>query len=374
MKVAFVSTRPDKASFKFRVVQYLPYVENMGVSCNILLFPRGFFARREFFRRLAEFDIVFWQKRLLGELDLWSLRRNSRHLIYDFDDSVMYNDAKNEKFDSSRLSRRFRQMIKTADRVVAGNAFLAEFAARYGEGEKIITIPSGVDVSVWDANRRKPRLESEVTIGWLGSQSTLPYWMDKLPVWKTISRNFPRALFKVICDKTEKTFSSPEYNCFNFQAIEWTEANQVSDCATFDIGIMPLPDNPWTRGKCGFKLIQYLSLGIPAVASPVGVNSEIVLHEKTGLLADTDEQWAGCLGELIENRAKRRALGDKGYLHVKENYSTQAWLASFQELFQPVLGHHRPIAKQESVLDATTRDNSKANRNDQRRQKRRQHF
>ncbi|MDX9786791.1 MAG: glycosyltransferase family 4 protein [Desulfobacterales bacterium] len=335
MKVAFVTTRPDKASFKFRVAQYLPYIQESGLDHEILIFPHGFFARRRFFSRLAGFDIVFWQKRLLGRMDLWSLRQNSRHLIYDVDDSVMYHDSKRGQFDSSRLARRFQRMTETADRVVVGNGFLGELAARYNDGGKIIKIPSVIDTNVWHTPHRKSSEEKEVTIGWLGSQSTLPYWIDKLPLWKNISRNFPRVKFTVVCNDVEKTFSSPEYKQFNFQPIEWTHAKQVANCAAFDIGVMPLPDNPWTRGKCGFKLIQYLSLGIAAVASPVGVNSEIILHGKTGLLADSDDEWTACLSQLIENREKRSALGNNGYHHVTENYSVQAWLASFNGLFQP---------------------------------------
>jgi len=111
MKVAFVTTRPDKASFKFRVVQYLPYIEQKDLEYDILILPRDLWSRRRFFSQLGTYDVIFWQKRLLGRFDLWALRRNSRYLIYDFDDSVMYNDAKDGNFDSHRLTRRFRKMF-----------------------------------------------------------------------------------------------------------------------------------------------------------------------------------------------------------------------------------------------------------------------
>jgi len=325
MKVAFVTTRPDKASFKFRVVQYLPYIEQQGLEYDILVLPHNLWSRRRFFNQLSAYDVIFWQKRLLGRLDLWDLRRNSRHLIYDFDDSVMYNDAKDGNFDSHRLIRRFQHMVKAADKVIAGNEFLEEQAERYTNEEKIVRIPSVVDLNVWRVKVFPSHASKDIIIGWVGSQSTLPYWVDKLPLWKSISRKYPNVVFRVICDDTAKTFSAPIYKDFRFQATEWTEAGQVEDCNTLDIGLMPLPDTPWTRGKCGFKLIQYLSLGKAAVASPVGVNRQIILHGKTGLLAETDEDWINGLSLLIENEEKRLELGHEGYRHVQENYSLQAW-------------------------------------------------
>lgn len=329
MRIAFVTTRPDKASFKFRVVQYLPYFEQKGIQYDILVLPRGLLSRRQFFRQLSAYDVIFWQKRLLGKIDLWDLRRNSRYLIYDFDDSVMYKDAKNGDYYSRPLANRFQNMVRAADLVIAGNEFLERQAAQFIDTDKLVRIPSVVDLDIWELPSHKPHTTEDIIIGWLGSQSTLSYWIDKLSVWKSISRKYPEVIFKVICDDTERTFSSSEYKDLRFQAAEWTEARQVQDCAEFDIGIMPLPDNPWTNGKCGFKLIQYLSLAKAAVASPVGVNTKIILHGKTGLLANSDEEWLKCLSQLIENREKRLELGNVGYRYVQKNYSLQAWCDHF---------------------------------------------
>jgi len=325
MKIAFVTTRPDKASFKFRVAQYLPHIEQKGLKYDILILPRDFWSRRKFFNKLISYDVIFWQKRLLGRIDLWDLRRNSRYLIYDFDDSVMYNNTKNGNEYSYRLNRRFQNMVEHADLVIGGNPFLLEQAAPYADAQKLVRMPTVVDLEIWKTETPKTSATGDIIIGWVGSQSTLPYWMDKLALWKTISRKYPQVVFKVTCDDVERTFSSPEYQVFRFQAVEWTEASQVRDCDVLDIGIMPLPDNRWTRGKCGFKLIQYLSLAKASVASPVGVNSDIILHEKTGLLAASDEDWMNGLSLLIENEEKRLELGSAGYQHVKENYSLQAW-------------------------------------------------
>jgi len=107
MRIAFVTTRPEKASFKFRVAQYLPHIEQKGLGYDIFILPRDFWSRRRFFKLLRDYDVVFWQKRLLSRLDLWDLRQNSRYLIYDFDDSVMYNDANDGNFNSLRLAHRF---------------------------------------------------------------------------------------------------------------------------------------------------------------------------------------------------------------------------------------------------------------------------
>ena len=229
MKIAFVTTRPDKASFIFRVVQYLPYLEQKGLKYDILIFPRDLWSRLQFFKKLTVYDVVFWQKRLLSRLDLWNLRRNSRYLIYDFDDSVMYKDAKDGNFDSYRLAYRFRNMVKMADRIISGNEFLEDQAKLYTDGKKIMTIPSVVDLTLWKSVRLRPRDDRNIVIGWVGSQSTLPYWLDKLSLWKLISRKYPHVIFRVICDDTVQTFSSPVYGDFRFEAREWQEATQVED-------------------------------------------------------------------------------------------------------------------------------------------------
>jgi len=334
MRIAFVTTRPNKASFKFRVAQYLPCFEQKGLKYDILILPRGQWSRRLFFKQLRNYDVVFWQKRLLSWLDFWDLRRNSRYLIYDFDDSVMYNNTKNGNEYSHRLNRRFQNMVEHADLVIGGNPFLVEQAAPYADVQKLVRIPTVVDLEVWKTETPEAAATGDIIIGWVGSQSTLPYWMDKLALWKTISRKYPQVMFKVTCDDVERTFSSPEYRDFRFQAVEWTEASQVRDCDELDIALMPLPDNLSTRGKCGFKLIQYMSLGKAAVASPVGVNSDIILDKKTGLLAASDEDWINGLSLLIENEKKRLELGSAGYQHVKENYSLQAWCDFLYSLLQ----------------------------------------
>jgi len=130
-------------------------------------------------------------------------------------------------------------MAKTADRVIAGNEFLEDQAKRYTDEKKIMQIPSVVDLMHWKSVKHDPQNNQNIVIGWVGSQSTLPYWTDKLPLWKSISSKYPNVIFKVICDDTEKTFAAPVYEEFRFQAIEWTEAGQVRDCDEFGIGMMP---------------------------------------------------------------------------------------------------------------------------------------
>lgn len=334
VKIAFVTTRPDKASFKFRVMQYVPYLKESGIKHEILILPRGFFARRLFYKKLKNFDVVFLQKRLSGKWDLRDLFNNSNRLIYDLDDSVMFNDGINDDFYSKKLELRFRRMVMRADRVVVGNEFLGKLASRYIDRRKLMTIPSVVDMNIWDARFRQPAERKAIIVGWVGSQSTLPYWKERASTWKRICEKFPQVIFRVVCNEVTAIAALPEYAGIALQPVEWTEDSQVENCASFDIGIMPLPDNPWTRGKCGFKLIQYLSLGIPAVASPVGVNTDIIRHGQTGLLADSEEAWLENLGKLIESRERRHFLGNNGYRHIRENYSLQAWLSSFQSLFE----------------------------------------
>jgi hypothetical protein len=175
-----------------------------------------------------------------------------------------------------------------------------------------------------------------VTIGWTGSRSTNGYLNHVLPAIKPFGE---RVRFKMISDTAEGV----DWDLLGdvpHQFVCWSPECEIRETATFDIGLMPLPDSPWTRGKCGFKALQYMGLGIPAVVSPVGVNVEIIAHNHNGLLARTFDEWSECLSRLVEDAGLRARLGQAGRRRLEEQYAVNVQaprlIGLLEELSLPV--------------------------------------
>jgi glycosyltransferase involved in cell wall biosynthesis len=159
-----------------------------------------------------------------------------------------------------------------------------------------------------------------VTIGWIGSQSTVDQLRSVLPAIAALNQPHLRARLVLVGAR------GLDYEAEWIERREWSLQSETNDLASFDIGIMPMPDTEWTRGKCGYKLLQYFSAGVPAVASPVGVNRRIVGEQKErGLLATTSEEWDAALAELVEDHEARREMGDAARSFVEREYSYQRW-------------------------------------------------
>jgi len=311
MKIIFLSTRQTKPSYRFRVENILPFFRDRGHVCDTAFLPAGSFDRLRFYRREIHHDLVFVQKRLLNPAELTYLRLRAPRLVYDLDDAIMHDGDGSR---DSRRQRRFRSMAETADLVICGNEYLEGEARQHTSS--VCCVPTPIDTQ-----RFRPSPEAErsgpVTIGWTGSSSTNRYLNDIL---KSLSHFAGRIQLVIISDSLVGLELNRLEDVSHIH-IPWSPDVEVSEAARFDIGLMPLPDNPWTRGKCGFKALQYMSLGLPAVCSPVGVNRKIVRHGETGYLADTPEQWNSALETLINDRDRRNRMGEAGRLRVVREYS-----------------------------------------------------
>ena len=318
MKVAFLTTRPEKASARYRFGQFLPYLNSNGVDTEVFKIPDGFFKRRMLFKNLKGFDIVFLQKKLFGALELASLKKNANKIIYDLDDAVMFNDsekAKSSGFDSSVRMRRFVKTVKASDRVIAGNDYLSSIALKYNKN--VIVIPTSLDTDKYLPVEGEEPDGSPVTLGWIGSKNTIFYLKEMEAVFSKVLEDNHSVRLKIVSDKF--------VDCGPIPIItkEWGEADEVSDIRSFDIGIMPLTDDPWSRGKCGFKLLQYMACGVPSVASPVGVNSKIIEHGVNGFLASTVDEWVECISRLVGSRELRQSIGERARQSVEGKYSAK---------------------------------------------------
>ena len=313
MKIAFLITKSENASARYRVLQYLPYLKSHGFTHELYTIPAGYSERLRLFRKLRAYDLVFLQRKLLDLVSWKFLRRNARRLVYDFDDAVMFRDSKRKNPRSVQRQKRFDRTVRGADMVIAGNSYLRDFAIR--ENLKTVVLPTSVDMERY--KEKNPTSSHEVVIGWIGSRSTLPYLERMKSILDDIALRYSASRLKIVAD----TFF--ECEIMPVTQKQWSYEEEIADLHTFDIGLMPLTDDPWSRGKCGFKLLQYMAVGIPVVCSPVGANREIVSDGIDGFHASSDEDWVEKIGRLIRDAGLRIQMGKKGREKVKSLYSVE---------------------------------------------------
>ena len=311
MHIAFLATRAAKPSYRFRVQQMLPYFAARGHACDTFFLGSSFWSRLALYRKLGSYDVVFLQKRLLARPELSVLCRAARTLVYDVDDAVMYEQNGAE---DARRQRRFAAMMGAADLVISGNQFLADEASRLTD--RVTIVPTAIDTEAFHP-RLRPAQASRVTVGWTGSRSTNPYLNEVLALLPKLHGPIE---VKIISE-TLVGLDVWRLGHVPHTFVPWSPANEIAEAATFDIGVMPLPDNRFTHGKCGFKALQYMALGIPAVTSPVGVNRDIIHDGIDGFLARTGGEWFQLIARLVKDRFLRERVGHAGRRRVEAAFS-----------------------------------------------------
>ncbi len=313
----------------------------------------GFGRRKWMLLQASSYDYVFIHRELtpLGPpIFEWFLAKILRKkIIYDFDDAIWMDDGhdNNPIWTWLKWRSKVASICKWSWKASAGNEYLADFARQYCD--QVVVMPTVVDTGRHTITLREPQddireqqggkkgpdavvrtidvnPDRNVRIGWTGSHSTLMYLDPILPVLQEL-QNEHDFQFVVIANK------DPNLPLKNYQFIKWTEENEVSDLQHLDIGIMPLENTEWAKGKCGFKLIQYGAVGIPSVASPVGVNSEVLIDEKTGYLASSTQEWKTCLEKLLKDPELRSKMGQAAREHIVANYSVESQKEKFFSLF-----------------------------------------
>jgi len=307
MRLLVISNNPDRASFRQRVGIYLDTLSHSGIKCRVAKLPKGTLPRLKLFIEASHQDGVFLHKKGLNFLDAFFLRRYNKKIIYDFDDAMMYS-PKSPDTDSLSHFLPFRRTAMLADMIIAGNPYLAEHALRFNNNVK--TLPTGLDTETYRV-KDIPKKSGEIRLVWIGSKSTLPYLAEIKPALEEIGTIFSNVILRIICDD----FFDLQH--MKVEKCQWAKATEARDLATSDIGLAPLPDNRFTKGKCGFKILQYAAAGLPSVASPVGINSEYVRDSVTGFLAKDPSQWIKNLRKLIENPELRKKAGQAARSEVK---------------------------------------------------------
>jgi glycosyltransferase involved in cell wall biosynthesis len=340
------------ASDRYRVYQYLPHLKADGWTVNVRPFatPSMFSAIQTGKAwRIAPHLLPRTVLRLLdivraGRYDLVLVHREAfpfftpllerlvaavnPRVIYGFDDAL-YHRPKDRRGVLYRLKYggNIAPTIRLARHVLAGSEELAAYARTYSS--QVTTVPTVVDTNQYSPPRREEK--QTCTIGWVGSRSTAPYLSAiRSPLARLLNENSALRIKLVGApDDCLALGAQVERHPFRLE-------QEIADIASFDIGVMPLPDDPWTRGKCAFKAIQYLALGIPCVTSPVGMATEVVSDGQNGFWARTEAEWYEALRALIDDRDMRIRLGNRGRRDVEERFSLDKWAPIVAEILRDV--------------------------------------
>jgi len=307
MQLLVITHNPDRASFRQRVGVHLDRLRSKGIDAAVAALPDSLRGRHAVWTAARKTDGILLHRKMLNAWDGFCLRRCARPVIYDFDDALMYSDHRPERNSYIRW-RRFRRSVALSHMVLAGNDYLAEHARRYRANVRIL--PTGLDVGAYRVS--VPRLnDGLVRLVWIGSRSTLKYLHEIRPALEEVGRLLPHVVLRIVCDEFF------DLTAMKVERRNWSKASEVADLLTSDIGLAPLPDDRFTRGKCGFKILQYQAAGLPVVASPIGVNAQYVREGATGFLARDPAQWVAKLRTLIENLGLRATLGQAGQSDVQ---------------------------------------------------------
>ncbi len=328
MKILFftISGR-NGASSRYRVYQYLPILETAGFHVKVMppLSPgrrglmrwiHGIMEKAACLRAAREADVLFIQKRLFGEGLIRRLTALGKRTVFDFDDSVFTSPRADwTALTRSRTQARINGVLRGVDQVIAGNGFLRAFAETSG-AKRVEVLPTPIDTSRYPVKTQV--VHGPPTVGWIGSAVNHTY-VDLLSrVLPPLSEEFQGLKLLMV---SNETYAMPGVAVENRRWSEETEARDIHD---MDVGLMPLVDNEWTRGKCALKALQYMACGVPAVCSPVGANLEVIEDGKEGFLPRTDGEWLECLRRLLQSSELRGNLGREGRKKVETNYSLHA--------------------------------------------------
>lgn len=318
--ILFVSKRRDAASTRYRIFQYWSQLEKAGWSLDYYPVTSG---RWGLLRKCAQADIVVVQRKLFDSLTLKLMKAVNPRLVFDFDDAVFLND---DGSPSRRRRKRFDAISRAARLCLAGNRYLA------GESrcKHTVVFPTTVELSRYGNLQQQRPEPPPLTLVWIGSRSTRKYLEQHRPVLEAIGREVPEAELKVIGD-FQIDFSPLSTRC-----IAWSAESEVEQLGSAHVGIAPMTDDPWTRGKCALKVIQYMACGLPVISSSCGANAEIVLEGETGFLATTQAEWIQALRQL-QNGERREAMGRMALQRVRSHYSAESLAGTLDELFTEML-------------------------------------
>lgn len=341
MRVAALVESPDHVCCRYRLRAFRDEFRRAGYDLELFALPQSWWGRATLGSDLRTADVVVLQRRLLPAWQIALLRRRVRKLVFDLDDAVFLRDSYSRKSAASASRwRRFRATVQQCDTVVCGNEWLANRASDAGATSTRV-IPTCVDPSAYPVARHDG---DAVRLVWVGSSSTLQGLERARPLFDAIGHALQGVRLKVVCDRF------PTFDRLPVDPSLWSETTEASDIAAADIGVAWVPDDDWSRGKCGLKVLQYMAAGLPVIANPVGVHTTMVRPGVSGFLATTAAEWIDAVRQLSRDAELRRRMGAASRRAVEQHYSIAAggdlWrnlLTSCQPEAQAT-GHIVPVA------------------------------
>ena len=373
MKILYLTKYTRIAgSSRMRSYQYFPYLEEAGMQVTVKPFfddayLKDFYAGKKnisavvksYVKRLGVLFSVFSYDRVVIEKEIfpflpawaeWMLKRLRIHYIVDYDDAIFHNyDQSANPIIKNFLGNKIANVMRFSGTVVAGNQYLADYAARSG-AKNIEIIPTVIDLERYPVKNSDSDLEllpnvilsgvegrtgersasennQKFVVGWIGTKTTFEKHLLPCKDWiKALQIQDPNIRFHIVGITEDMDLGK------NVQYIRWTEETEVAEILKMDIGLMPLQDSKWEKGKCAYKLIQYAACGIPGVASDVGMNREVTVPGETGILASADEEWIQAIKTLKSNTELRHQMGRNARKKVEERYCIQQTSTKWLEI------------------------------------------
>jgi glycosyltransferase involved in cell wall biosynthesis len=323
-------------NYEFKVSSFWPewgwkILYNRGfIIQKILAFAQGLIGRMGLLLIVPKYQYVFIHREILPvgpPIFEWIISKIYRKtIIYDFDDAIWLPNTSHQNRVVAALKNhgKVRKICAWSWKVSCGNGFLADFAKQYCK--EVIINPTTIDTDYHIYSENK-MIMKPLIIGWTGTHSTTRYLLPLIPVFKKLKKVHAFEI-RIISNQP------PEWDFHDYTFIPWNQSDEIEQLQKFDVGLMPLEDTDWEEGKCGFKALQYMALGIPAIVSEVGVNKEIIEHSISGFLCQNQEDSFRYLSALITSEKLRKSIGDAGRKKVLEKYSVHSNAPLFLSLFE----------------------------------------
>lgn len=327
MRVVALVESLDHVCVRYRTQAFVKPLATFGIFLEIQPIPRNFLDRCRLLWTLQDCNVVLLRK-LLGIVEWKILRARAKWIGFELDDAVFLRDSYSAKgFHDEKRSARFRRIANESDAIIAGNNHLACASMEYGSRGIIEVIPTAVNMDLYGKDFGI-KSNKNLSLVWIGSSSTLQGLERFRNTLERIGQIFPHIVLKLICDKFLK------FNYLQTEEIPWSEENECREIATADIGISWIPDDPWSKGKCGLKVVQYMASGLPVIANSIGVHPEMIRHGHNGFLADTIDDWIDSIQYLHSSLSIRETMGDCSRQIAKTSYSTVNALDKWVKLFK----------------------------------------
>lgn len=336
MKVLALIESANAVCSRYRIEAFEPYLTDRGIDLEVHQIQKGIFGRIGSLRKSKHANAVILQRKLFTRWQILLLHNWARRLIFDVDDAVFQRDSNSSKgpASQSRIAR-YRTTARLADAVIVGNEYLRQVTLTSSKPNRLCVIPTCIDTNKYIVAVHK-RAGLAARLIWIGQQSTLKLLGNAGMEFAAVAQRMPEMEFHQICE------CKADFPGLRVVLRPWSMATEIADLAEGDIGVAWMPDDAWSLGKCGLKVLQYMAAGLPVVANPVGIHRELVIHGRTGFLASNPHEWAESVAVLAGDASLRCKMGAAGRELVEKRFSVAVWGAKFADLVQTIANGAAP--------------------------------